>query len=201
MGGMSYQTIGTIVILIAAAITFFILFKNKRKSSRRSNVAATADSSRGVDTSWDQPEITQKDFKDNATAEDKKADEGHAPVKAYVYDDITGRCGPEDISWSEVKTIVSKYKTMGRPRDKNRTGKFLFYLDRFKNEQGKTELKPVEFPYSVENTAEILYMATEQPEIPDIWNFTKVKGMMEKYGPIIMFAAFGIFLLWSNAQK
>jgi hypothetical protein len=194
MGNLDIRNVAIFaVVIIAASVFLFITFKKRKKSVNPSN-----DLQNSIDISAQQIDGMTKD--EINKIDESKSKNDYPPVKAYVYDNITGRCKPEEITGEQVKAIVSEYKTLGRPRDKNRTGKFLFYLDRYKDDSGKVKLKPCGFPYSIENTAEILYMATEQPEVPHIWNFAEIKGLMQKYGPVLLFAAFGIFMLWSYGQ-
>src|SRR4030042_4028994 len=83
----------------------------------------------------------------------------YAPVEAYVYNDINGRCGPTVISGETVAAIIEKYGTLGRPRLEG-NGK-----SRYKFNKAKSGYRPTFYPYSPDNSSTRLFRAQSHPEV------------------------------------
>jgi hypothetical protein len=117
-------------------------------------------------------------------------------VPVYIYDDIQCSCYPMTLPGTEVEKIVAEYGTMGRQRDRERKGDMRFYLDRILDpETNQPKYRPTIFPFDAENTAIMLGMAQQQPEVPEIFNFTPVKSFLEKHGWLVLVCVGGLIAL------
>jgi hypothetical protein len=123
----------------------------------------------------------------------KKKKRIYAPINAYVYNLITGRCGPAILSGDIVGAILAEHGTLGRTRNEDGT-------DRYQFDRDVKGYRPTLYPYSPENSANRLYRARLHPEIPYVWSVESLKSFAEKYGIYLLFAGIVIFLMFMYSQ-
>jgi hypothetical protein len=125
----------------------------------------------------------------------KKGEKIYPPTKAYVYNDIIGRCGPTILTSRIVGQIIQQYHSLGRPLNHN--GEDIPYLIHTEDDK----YKPCIFPYSEINSSNILHRAMQHPEIPIVWDVKPEKSFVEKYGMFMLFAGVIIFFMFISSTS
>lgn len=132
-----------------------------------------------------------EDTENESNGEIPETIEDYGAVKAYVYNDITGRCAPAILTGEEVKVIVAKHGTLGRPREHNGVYRYFFNYS-------KKGYAPTLFPWSPDNSSGHLHRALTHPEIPIIYDVEPERTFAQKYGMYLLFAGVVIFLMWTS---
>lgn len=205
---MDFKIVAMAVVVLGI-FAFFYFRGGKNKKAKidlkqdvrkdRAGKGGAEGSDTGLELSASERAIYESVFAVNLGAKRPTQTGKYPHVQCYVYDNISGRCGPEILSGEEVGKIIEIHGSLGRPRDIERTGKYAFYLDR-NLENGERKLSPTVFPFSHENTSIMLFMATQQPEIPTVFNFAEIKGLLQKLAPLLLFAGCVLFAMWTTIR-
>ncbi len=113
-------------------------------------------------------------------------------VEARVYDNDTRMIYNAVIPGDIVREIRHECGNLGRKW--LREGKWIYAL----NKRIDGRYKPVEVPVTLDDPPSELHRALQQYEVPIVYNFEESKGLLQKWGHIIMFcgvAAVALFIL------